>query len=46
MLVERTRPATLADRLHPATGLAASLHREDRAFFYRCFVLEDVIPCR
>jgi S-adenosylmethionine-diacylglycerol 3-amino-3-carboxypropyl transferase len=46
MLADRTRPPALADRLRPATELAASLHRQDRAFFYRRFVLEDVIPCK
>ncbi|MHB9025471.1 MAG: DUF3419 family protein [Armatimonadota bacterium] len=43
MLAERRRPEALADRLRPLDALAERLHREDKAFFYRAFVLEEVI---
>jgi S-adenosylmethionine-diacylglycerol 3-amino-3-carboxypropyl transferase len=42
MLVPRARPPSLADRLHPRPERAAALHRQDKAFFYSAFVLEDV----
>ena len=42
MRVERRRPEAMADRLHPLTDLASRLHRQDKAFFYRDFVLEEV----
>lgn len=42
MLVPRSRPPSLADRLHPLTELAERLHREDKAFFYSAFVVEEV----
>ena len=42
MLVPRSRPASLADRLQPLTELAARLHLEDKAFFYSRFVVEEV----
>ena len=42
MLVDRRRPAEMADRLRALDALARSLHREDKAFFYQGFVLEEV----
>jgi S-adenosylmethionine-diacylglycerol 3-amino-3-carboxypropyl transferase len=42
MLAPRSRPAALAPRLQPLEELAASLLREDRAFFYARFVVEEV----
>jgi S-adenosylmethionine-diacylglycerol 3-amino-3-carboxypropyl transferase len=42
MLVPRSRPDSMADRLVPLTDLAARLHQADRAFFYSAFVVEEV----
>ena len=41
MLAPRTRPEALADRLRPLNDLAARLHQQDKAFFYRAFVVEE-----
>ena len=46
VFADRTRPASLARRLQPLEGLAASLHSRDRAFFYRRLVIEEVVRCR
>ena len=43
MLVPRSRPAALAQRLQPLTELAARLHLQDKAFFYSRFVVEEVL---
>jgi S-adenosylmethionine-diacylglycerol 3-amino-3-carboxypropyl transferase len=43
MLVPRGRPELMAARLQPLTDLAARLHREDKAFFYSRFVVEEVL---
>jgi len=43
MMVPRRRPESLAARLHPLADLAAALYRRDKAFFYRDFVVEEVI---
>ncbi|SEO48067.1 DUF3419 family protein [Aquisalimonas asiatica] len=43
MLVPRTRPENLADRLDPRKELADQLHEQDKAFFYSRFVVESVI---
>ena len=43
MLVPRSRPASLADRLRPLTDLAARLHQQDKAFFYSRFVIEEIL---
>jgi S-adenosylmethionine-diacylglycerol 3-amino-3-carboxypropyl transferase len=43
MLVPRSRPTSLADRLQPLSELAAKLHLEDKAFFYSRFVVEEVL---
>jgi S-adenosylmethionine-diacylglycerol 3-amino-3-carboxypropyl transferase len=42
-LVPRSRPEALAHRLHPLTDLAERLHREDKAFFYTGFVVEEIL---
>jgi S-adenosylmethionine-diacylglycerol 3-amino-3-carboxypropyl transferase len=43
MLVERRRPDHMADRLRPLTELAQRLQREDKAFFYSAFIVEEII---
>ncbi|MEI8194946.1 MAG: DUF3419 family protein [Phycisphaerae bacterium] len=41
MLAPRSRPEALADRLHPLSDLAQTLHLQDKAFFYSAFILEE-----
>lgn len=43
MLAPRQRPEGLADRLRPLTARAEALHRQDKAFFYSAFVLEEIV---
>ena len=43
LFVPRSRPEHLAAKLRPLTGLAADLHAEDKAFFYRRLVIEEVL---
>ena len=43
LLVPRCRPESLCAKLNRLDTLAASLHKEDRAFFYRAFHLEEVV---
>jgi len=43
LLARRSRPVSLSSRLRPLDALAASLHRRDRAFFYRRLVIEEVL---
>ena len=43
MLVPRSRPEALSNRLRPLTDLAARLHLQDKAFFYSRFVVEEVL---
>jgi S-adenosylmethionine-diacylglycerol 3-amino-3-carboxypropyl transferase len=43
MLVERRRPAHLADRLRPSTELSRRLHERDKAFFYAAFIVEEIL---
>lgn len=43
MMAPRRRPEVLADRLRPLRQLAESLYRQDKAFFYSDFVVEEVI---
>ena len=43
MLARRRRPDSMADRLRSLDALAASLHARDKAFFYRAFVVEEVL---
>jgi S-adenosylmethionine-diacylglycerol 3-amino-3-carboxypropyl transferase len=42
MLVPRTRPDDLADRITPLSSLAQELHARDKAFFYSAVVVEEV----
>jgi S-adenosylmethionine-diacylglycerol 3-amino-3-carboxypropyl transferase len=43
MLAPRGRPEALADRLRPLPELADRLFRQDKAFFYSRFVVEEVV---
>ncbi len=42
MLVPRSCPPALLGRLQPLTELAAQLHAQDKAFFYRALQIEEV----
>ena len=42
MLAERCRPEEMKDRLLPLKELSERLHGEDKAFFYRAFVVEEI----
>jgi S-adenosylmethionine-diacylglycerol 3-amino-3-carboxypropyl transferase len=42
LVVKRSRPECLADTLTPLRALANRLHSEDKAFFYRDLVIEEV----
>jgi len=42
MLVPRTRPDALADRVTSLLSLARGLHNRDKAFFYSALVVEEV----
>jgi S-adenosylmethionine-diacylglycerol 3-amino-3-carboxypropyl transferase len=46
MLVPRQCPTELAHLLRSRADLAARLHREDKAFFYRALVVEEVRSCQ
>lgn len=43
LVTKRRRPEILAPLLREDRGLAAALHRSDKAFFYRDLVVEEVI---
>ncbi len=43
LLVSRSRPEAMADRLQPLTNLADYLHQQDKVFFYKKFILEEII---
>src|SRR5690606_18262122 len=43
MLAPRRRPESLAERLCPREDLAGPLFAQDKAFFYRAFVVEEVV---
>jgi S-adenosylmethionine-diacylglycerol 3-amino-3-carboxypropyl transferase len=43
MLVPRSRPEYMTDRLRSLTPLAERLHHEDKAFFYSRFVVEEIV---
>ena len=43
MLVPRSRPDRMAHQLQPLSNLAERLYAQDKAFFYRTFVLEEVV---
>ena len=42
MLVPRTRPEAMADRIQPLSALATELHARDKAFFYSALVIEEL----
>lgn len=42
MLVPRSRPGHMAERVEPLAELAKTLHADDKAFFYMDFVVEAV----
>jgi S-adenosylmethionine-diacylglycerol 3-amino-3-carboxypropyl transferase len=44
MLAPRSRPESLASRLHSCTEEANELFEKDRAFFYSKFIIEEVSP--
>jgi S-adenosylmethionine-diacylglycerol 3-amino-3-carboxypropyl transferase len=43
MLVPRKSPPALSHRLHPLDELARHLYARDKAFFYRDFIVEEVV---
>ncbi len=43
MLVPRSRPESMADRLRPLPELSQKLHLQDKAFFYSRFIVEEVL---
>lgn len=43
MMAPRRAPAPLADRIRPRSDLEATLGPADKAFFYRAFVVEEVL---
>lgn len=43
MLVPRSRPAVLGEKLTPLSELAQELHRKDKACFYSAFILEEIV---
>ena len=42
MLVPRTRPEAMADRIRSLSSLATELHAKDKAFFYSALVIEEL----
>jgi S-adenosylmethionine-diacylglycerol 3-amino-3-carboxypropyl transferase len=43
LLAERRRPADMGGRLRPMTAFARRLHQQDKAFFYRDFIVEEIV---
>lgn len=43
VVANRQRPASLSHVLRPKRTLASKLHQRDKAFFYRDFVIEEVL---
>jgi S-adenosylmethionine-diacylglycerol 3-amino-3-carboxypropyl transferase len=43
LFAERRRPASLADEINSLTNLATKLSKQDKAFFYQAFVIEEVV---
>jgi S-adenosylmethionine-diacylglycerol 3-amino-3-carboxypropyl transferase len=43
LLVPRSRPGALADRLRPRQDLADALHARDKTFFYSGFIIEEIL---
>ncbi|HUN21626.1 MAG TPA: DUF3419 family protein [Anaerolineales bacterium] len=44
MLTPRSRPACMSQQIAPLLPLAQRLHQFDKAFFYRDFVVEEILP--
>ena len=42
-VVQRHCPPVLADRLRQRRDIAVRLHRQDKAFFYRDLIIEEVV---
>jgi S-adenosylmethionine-diacylglycerol 3-amino-3-carboxypropyl transferase len=42
LLVDRSRPDTLARWIYPRKDLAARLHDQDRAFIYKSYIVEEI----
>ncbi len=42
LLVDRSRPITLAQSIHPDPTLSHDLHAEDRSFIYKTYVVERI----
>ena len=42
LLVPRSRPETLSDRIIPETEMADRLYETDRSFIYRKYVVEQI----
>jgi S-adenosylmethionine-diacylglycerol 3-amino-3-carboxypropyl transferase len=43
MMVPRGCPSSQRDRIRPLEALAAELHARDRAWFYQCFHLDEMV---
>ena len=43
MIVPRSRPEELGDKIIPLTETAKSLHAKDKTFFYSDFVVERIV---
>lgn len=43
MLAERRRPERMADQLRPLNTIGGKLQREDKAFFYGAFIVEEIV---
>lgn len=43
MMAPRRRPESMGDRLLPRLALGEALHKQDKAFFYSDFVIEDIV---
>lgn len=43
LLVSRSRPESMADCLQPLNNLAAHLYQQDKVFFYKKFIVEEII---
>ena len=43
MLAERRRPTSMANEIKPLNAIAKQLFAQDQAFFYRDFVVEEVL---
>ena len=43
LLVSRSRPESMADRLQPLSNLSHHLYQQDKVFFYKNFIVEEII---